>query len=89
MPHSSPEYFVPQDIHMALDDFVQAHRALLRYFHPQELGFQYLGDKLLVDYVRYTDTLYDLDTSDTAALLIENAKRLFQVYAYKRSQILF
>jgi hypothetical protein len=87
--YSEQPNLVPQDIHMALDDFVQAHRALLRYFFPRELSFQYLGDTQLQDYLDYTDTLYDTDTSDNAALLIQDAKRLFQVYSYKRSQIGF
>ena len=79
---------VPLDLHLALHDFTQAHRLMMRYFDPGvKIIFQ--GDVPADEYDRITDLLYELDPSDAAAVLIAEARQRFAIYAYKRSLILF
>ena len=87
MPHS---HLVPQDIHLALAAFVTAHKALLRHSGDGSYAAcQYLGDVTYEEYQELTDAMYERYTSDSAAAMIQEAKQLFQVYAYKRALILF
>lgn len=79
---------VPLDLHVALSNFTQAHRLMMRYFDPGvKVIFQ--GDVVAEEYAKITDQLYELDPSDAAATLIAEAKQKFAIYAYKRSLILF
>jgi hypothetical protein len=84
----SPVGFVPSDIHLALSEFNQAHRLMMRYFEPA-VKCSFPGDLTRDQYEQICEVMYEIDSSDTADTLIRNAKEAFGRYAYKRSLISF
>lgn len=96
LPH--PVGSVPDDIHLALADFVVANRLMMRYFHPA-VAVTFPGDITREDYEQICEALYELsysmgdsnelDSSATADTLIRNAKEAFGRYVHRREAISF
>lgn len=79
---------IPSGLLDALIQFNQAHRLMMRYFHPS-VKLYFPADLTRSQYEEITEALYEIDSSDSAAQIIQQAREAFGIYAYKRDQIAF
>lgn len=74
--------------HDALQDLVASYKHALRYFEPNS-EFTFIGDVLADDFSNWIESKYDQDSSDNAALILEDLRKCFAIYKYQMTQIQF